>query len=54
MASFAGLERSALDGLVSPGHFGRAGASGLTIVERTGIAFASINAKRDRRGALAR
>jgi sarcosine oxidase subunit gamma len=53
MVSFAGLERSALDGFATPGHFGRAGASGLTIVERTGIAFASINAKRDRRSALA-
>jgi methylglutamate dehydrogenase subunit D len=53
MASFVGLERSALDGFATSGHFGRAGASGLTIVERTGIAFASVSAKRDKRGALA-
>ena len=52
MVSFAGLERSALAALAVPGHFGRAGASGLTIVVRTDIAFASVNAKRDKRAAL--
>jgi sarcosine oxidase subunit gamma len=43
MASFT--ERSALAGLATPGHFGRAGA-GLTVVERTDIALASVIAKR--------
>lgn len=41
--------RSALAGLATPGHFGRAGTSGLTINERTNIAFASVIAKRDKR-----
>jgi sarcosine oxidase subunit gamma len=51
MASFTGQERSALHGFATPGRFGRAGA-GLIIVERTGIAFASVIAKRDKRAAL--
>jgi sarcosine oxidase subunit gamma len=53
MVSFVGLERSALAGLATPGHFGRAGAGGLTIVERADIAFASIIARRDKRRDLA-
>ena len=53
MASLAGQERSALSGIATAGHFGRAGASGLTIVERTDIAFASVIARRDQRGTLA-
>jgi methylglutamate dehydrogenase subunit D len=53
MASFAGLERSPLRELVTPGHFGRAGASGLAIVERTDMAFASVIARRDKRRDLA-
>ena len=52
MASFAGLERSALHGLALPGHYGRAGASGLVIEERTDLAFASVTAKRGKRFAL--
>ena len=47
MASLA--ERSALAGLVTPGHYGRAGASGLTVVERTDIALASVIAKHGKR-----
>lgn len=46
------VARSALAGLAAPGHFGRAGAAGLTIVERTGFAFASVIAKRGKRDAL--
>lgn len=41
--------RSALAGLAAPGHFGRAGASGLTVVERSDMAFASVIAKRGKR-----
>ena len=52
MASFAGLERSALHGLALPGHYGRAGATGLVIEERTDLAFASVTAKRGKRFAL--
>ena len=51
MASFT--ERSVLAGLATPGHFGRAGASGLTIVERTDMALASVIAKRGKRAMLA-
>src|SRR5258707_1136250 len=51
MASFAGQERSALHGVAMPGRFGRAG-TGLVIVERTDIAFASVIAKRGKRAAL--
>ena len=47
MASLA--ERSALAGLVTPGHYGRAGASGLTVVERTDVALASVIAKYGKR-----
>lgn len=52
MVSFAGLERSTLDGLVRPGHYGRAGATGLLIEERRDLAFASVTAKRGKRFAL--
>ena len=47
MASFT--ERSALAGLATPGHYGRAGASGLTVAERTDIAFANVTARRGKR-----
>lgn len=50
MASFA--ERSALAGLALPGHYGRAGETGLAIEERTDFAFASVATKRDKRFAL--
>ena len=53
MASLLGLERSALAGIATAGHFGRADVTGLSIVERTDIAFASVIAKRDQRGTLA-
>jgi len=53
MASLAGQERSALSGIVAAGHFGRAGASGLKIVERTDIVFATVIARRDQRSTLA-
>lgn len=45
-------ERSPLHGLATPGHHGRAGVTGLTIVERTGIAVANIIARRGKRDAL--
>jgi len=51
MASFAGQERSALHGLATPGRFGRPG-TGLVIVERIDIAFASVIAKRGKHDAL--
>jgi methylglutamate dehydrogenase subunit D len=52
MVSFAGLERFPLAGITAPGHFGRAGSTGLTIVVRGEIAFASVTARRDKRTAL--
>jgi sarcosine oxidase subunit gamma len=52
MVSFAGLERSALHGLSVPGHYGRAGTTGLMVEERTDLAFASVTAKRGKRFAL--
>src|ERR1043165_5799401 len=52
MASFAGLERSALYGFAMPGHYGRAGVTGLVIEERADVAFASVIAKRGKRFAL--
>jgi len=52
MVSFAGLERPPLVGVAAPGHFGRAGATGLTITVRNAFAFASVQAKRDKRAAL--
>ena len=52
MVSFAGLEHSALHELALPGHYGRAGMTGLVIEERTDLAFASISAKRGKRFAL--
>ena len=51
MASLA-AERSALHGLAVPGHYGRAGATGLVIEERTDLALASVIAKRGKRFAL--
>jgi len=51
MADFANQERSALH--AQSGHFGRAGATGLTVVERTDMAFASLIVKRGKRDALA-
>jgi sarcosine oxidase subunit gamma len=52
MVSFAGLERSALHGLGVAGHYGRAGATGLLIEERTDLALASVISKRGKRFAL--
>jgi heterotetrameric sarcosine oxidase gamma subunit len=52
MASFVQAERSALSGIVTPGHFGCADATGLSIVEWSDIAFASVVAKRGKRDAL--
>ena len=49
MASFAQAERSPLAGLALPGHYGRAGTTGLTIEERTDLASASVIAKRGKR-----
>lgn len=49
MVSFAGQERSALHGLALPGRYGRAGAPGLVIEERTDLAFASVIAKHGKR-----
>ena len=46
-------ERSPLHGLAAPGHHGRVGVTGLTIVERSDIAFASVIARRGKRDALA-
>jgi heterotetrameric sarcosine oxidase gamma subunit len=53
MADFAHRERSALHALAQSGHFGRAGALGLTIVERIDMAFASVIVKQGKREALA-
>jgi sarcosine oxidase subunit gamma len=52
MASFAGQERSALHGLGVPGHYGRAGATGLVIEERIDLALASVIAKHGKRFTL--
>ena len=52
MVSFAQAERSALHDLAVAGHYGRAGATGLVIEERTDLAFASATAKRGKRFAL--
>ena len=52
MVSFAGLERSALHGLALPGHYGRAGATGLVIEERADLALASVISKRGKRFTL--
>src|SRR5436190_5251690 len=52
MVSFAQAECSALNGLARPGQYGRAGATGLVIEERTDLAFASVIAKRGKRFAL--
>ena len=45
-------ERSPLHGLATPGHHGRVGVTGLTIVERSDIEFANIIARRGKRDAL--
>src|SRR5262245_52335442 len=45
-------ERSALSGLAVPGHYGRAGSTGLVIEERTDFAFASVICKREKHFAL--
>jgi heterotetrameric sarcosine oxidase gamma subunit len=45
-------ERSALSGIAVPGHYGRAGATGVVIEERTDLAFASVICKREKRFAL--
>ena len=45
-------ERAALAGIAVPGHYGRAGITGLAIEERTDLAFASVIAKRGKRFAL--
>ena len=52
MVSFAHAERSALHGLALPGHYGRAGVTGLVIEQRTDLALASVIAKRGKRFAL--
>jgi sarcosine oxidase subunit gamma len=52
MVSFAQQERSALHGLAAPGHYGRVGATGLIIEERTDLAFASVIMKRGKRATL--
>jgi methylglutamate dehydrogenase subunit D len=45
-------ERSALSGIAAPGHYGRAGATGVVIEERNDLAFASVICKREKRFAL--
>jgi methylglutamate dehydrogenase subunit D len=45
-------ERSALSGMATPGHYGRAGAAGVVIEERIELAFASVICKREKRFAL--
>jgi sarcosine oxidase subunit gamma len=45
-------ERSALSGIAVPGHYGRAGTTGIVIEERTDFAFASVTAKREKHFAL--
>jgi heterotetrameric sarcosine oxidase gamma subunit len=52
MVSFARQERFALNGLVEPGHHGRAGMAGLIVEERTDLAFASVIMKRGKRATL--
>lgn len=44
--------RPALSGIVVPGRYGRAGATGVLIEEITDLAFASVTAKRQKRFAL--
>jgi methylglutamate dehydrogenase subunit D len=50
MASLA--ERSALAGIATPGHYGRAGTTGVVIEEITDLGFASIICKREKHFAL--
>jgi len=45
-------ERSALSGIAVPGRYGRAGATGVVIEERTDLAFASVVCKEGKRFAL--
>src|SRR3954469_25635970 len=45
-------ERSALSGIAVPGHYGRAGATGVVMEECTDLAFASVICKRGKRFAL--
>jgi heterotetrameric sarcosine oxidase gamma subunit len=45
-------ERSPLTGIAVPGHYGRAGATGVVIEERTDLAFASTICKREKHFAL--
>ena len=52
MVSFAQQERSALHGLTIPGHYGRAGATGLVVEERADLACASVIMKRGKRATL--
>jgi methylglutamate dehydrogenase subunit D len=52
MVSFAHQERSALHGLTAPGHYGRAGVTGLFVEECTDLAFASVVMKRGKRATL--
>jgi sarcosine oxidase subunit gamma len=45
-------KRSALSGFAVPGHYGRAGATGVVIEECTDLAFASVICKREKHFAL--
>jgi len=45
-------ERSALSGVLVPGRYGRAGATGVVIEERTDFAFASVTCKHGKHFAL--
>src|SRR4051812_43504717 len=45
-------ERSALSGIAVPGHYGRAGATGVVMEECTDLAFASVICKREKHFAL--
>src|SRR5436190_5999706 len=49
---FSLAERSALSGIAAPGHYGRAGATGLVIEECTDLGFASISCKHGKHFAL--
>jgi sarcosine oxidase subunit gamma len=53
MADFVDQERSALHKFAQSGHFGGPATTGLTVVERTDIAFASLIVKQGKREALA-
>src|SRR5688572_23391057 len=45
-------QRSALSGIAVPGHYGRAGATGVVIEEVTDLAFASVTCKHGKHFAL--